>query len=60
MAFLPDGKTLLLTPYTDSFYLWDTSVSHAVEFACRASAGDFDEVEWESWFGSRPYQETCP
>lgn len=60
VAFLPDGETLLLAPYTDSFYLWDTSVDHAVEFACRASAGDFDEAEWQNWFGSRTYQETCP
>jgi WD40 repeat protein len=60
VAFLPDGKTLLLTPYTDSFYRWDTSGEHAVEFACRAAAGDLDEREWEAWFGDRPWQETCP
>jgi len=59
-AFLPDGVTLLLAPYTDSFYRWNTNVDRAIEFACRATAGDFDETEWESWFGSRPYQETCP
>jgi WD40 repeat protein len=60
LAFLPDGETLLLAPYTDSLYLWDTSGDHAVEFACRASAGDLDEAEWATWFGNRPYQETCP
>ncbi|MBD3925027.1 winged helix-turn-helix domain-containing protein [Nocardioides cavernae] len=60
VAFLPDDETLLLTPYTDSFYHWNTSADHAIEFACRASAGDLDEVEWESWFGTRPHQETCP
>jgi WD40 repeat protein len=60
VAFLPDDETLLLAPYTDSFYLWDTNGDHAIEFACRAAAGDFDETEWESWFGNRPYQETCP
>jgi WD40 repeat protein len=59
-VFLPDDTTLLLAPYTDSLYLWDTSAEHAVEFACRASAGDFDETDWKTWFGSRPYQETCP
>jgi WD40 repeat protein len=60
IGFLPDGDTLILAPYTDSIYRWNTSIDHAVEFACRASAGDFDETDWETWFGSRPYQETCP
>ena len=60
VAFLPDGDSLLLAPYTDSFYVWNTSAEHAVDFACRASAGDLDERDWEAWFGSRPYQETCP
>jgi WD40 repeat protein/DNA-binding SARP family transcriptional activator len=60
VAFLSGGESLLIAPYTDSFYVWDTSAEHAVEFACRASAGDLDESDWEGWFGSRPYQETCP
>ncbi|MEO5664568.1 MAG: BTAD domain-containing putative transcriptional regulator [Nocardioides sp.] len=60
VAFLPDDETLLLAPYTDSFYRWDTNVDHAIKFACHAAAGDFDKTEWESWFGNRTYQETCP
>jgi hypothetical protein len=60
VAFLPDGESLLLAPYTDSLYVWNTDADHAIDFACRASAGDLGRTDWEAWFGSRPYQETCP
>ncbi|MCU1438964.1 MAG: repeat protein, partial [Naasia sp.] len=60
VAFLPDDETLLLAPYTDSFYRWDTNIARVIGFACRAAAGDFDEADWEGWFGSRPYRQTCP
>lgn len=47
VAFLPDNETVLLAPYTDSFYRWDTNIDRAIEFACRAAAGEFDETHWE-------------
>ena len=59
VAFLPDGETLVLAPYTDSFYRWDTSGDRMIEFACRAAAGDLDDAEWQDWFGNRPFRETC-
>ena len=60
VAFKPDGKTVLIAPLTDSFYEWDTSLVHTIEFACTMVGRDATREEWRDWFGDRPYQATCP
>jgi len=59
--FLDDGR-LLIVPWWDdpSYYLWDPSSNHAVEFACAAVGRDLTEQEWAVHFGDEPYRETCP
>ena len=60
VAFRPDGNTVLIAPLTDSFYEWDTSLEHTIEFACTMVGRDATREEWRDWFGDRPYQPTCP
>ena len=51
---------MIITPYTDSFYEWDTRLAHTIESACTMVGRDTTRAEWRDWFGDRPYQPTCP
>jgi WD40 repeat protein len=58
-AYLPDGR--LIIPTTDgSVYVWDPSLRHAEEFACRLAGRDLTQDEWSQAFGDRPYEPACP
>ena len=60
-AFIAGGESVLIaTEGEGPIYEWDTSVEHAIEFACRVADRDFTEVEWTEVFGDRPYQQVCP
>ena len=61
-VFLPtdDGRNRLLLAGVDgSLFEWDTSIDHAVDFACRVVGRGLNEAEWAMAFGSRPYQDVC-
>ncbi len=50
----------MISTYRDALYRWDTTTQHAVDFACDLVGRDFTEAEWARFFGTRPYQQTCP
>jgi WD40 repeat protein len=60
-AFGSGEHSVVLSPeFGGPVYEWDTSVEHAIDFACRAAGRDFTEAEWSRHFGGRPFAETCP
>ena len=58
--FAADGHSAVIVSDVAGVYLWDTSIDHALEFACRLAGRDLTQVEWRESFGDRPYEETCP
>ncbi len=58
--FAADGRSAVIVSPFAGVYVWDTSLDHALEFACRLAGRDLTQVEWQESFGDRPYEETCP
>jgi WD40 repeat protein len=50
--FLADGHTVLIVSYTDSAYLWDTRLEHAIAFAARLTVRNLTEAELHSQSGA--------
>ncbi len=53
-------RRLLLTTPSGRVFDWDTSLDHALDFACQAAGRDLTRAEWEQSFQGRPYQPVCP
>ncbi|MFG1817805.1 WD40 repeat domain-containing protein [Kribbella sp. NPDC049174] len=58
--FRPDGRTVVITPYDDGIYHWDTRLEHAIDHACQAAGRDLTTEEWRENLGDRPFRQTCP
>ena len=58
--FLPGGRDLLIATYDRGVYRWDTSIDHAVAFACRMAGRNLTRNEWADAFGRQTYRPTCP
>ena len=59
--FAADGRSAVIASSFGDVYVWNTSLDHTVEFACRLAGCDRNrQAEWQENFGDRPYQETCP
>lgn len=61
-VFLPprEGRNVLqLTGVDGALFEWDTSVAHAVAFACRVAGRGLTEREWAMAFGAVPYEDSC-
>ncbi len=61
-TFLPprDGRNVLqLVGVDGALFEWDTSVEHAVAFACRIVRRGMTENEWRAAFGALPYEDLC-
>jgi WD40 repeat protein len=59
-AFLPDNRTVRIADEDGAIYEWDTSLTHAVESACRIVRRNLTEAEWNGILPNEPYQRTCP
>jgi DNA-binding SARP family transcriptional activator/WD40 repeat protein len=55
-----DGRTVLVHAADGGVYEWDTSVEHAVSFACKIVGRSLSKSEWKSALPGQPYIETCP
>ncbi|HSJ20485.1 MAG TPA: BTAD domain-containing putative transcriptional regulator [Nocardioidaceae bacterium] len=58
-VFLEDNRTLRIFSWDGAVYEWNTSMDHAVEFACGIVGRGLNEAEWLAAFGGREYQEVC-
>jgi DNA-binding SARP family transcriptional activator/WD40 repeat protein len=58
-VFLDDDRTLLIAGWDGAVYEWNTSMDHAVEFACGIVGRGLTEEEWRASFGGREYQKVC-
>jgi WD40 repeat protein len=58
-AYLPDGRIVVPTT-SGSVFVWDPSLQHAEDFACRLAGRDLSREEWAQSFGDRPFIPTCP
>jgi WD40 repeat protein len=60
-AFREDPDRVLIAPlWGGPLYEWNTSIRHAMGFACRVAGRGFTEAEWSAHFGDRPYRQLCP
>jgi WD40 repeat protein len=50
--FLADGHTVFIVSYTDSAYLWDTRLEHAIAFAVKLTVHNLTEAELHEQFGA--------
>jgi WD40 repeat protein len=58
-AFRPDGS-LAITSSDGLVYRWDPTLSHAVEYACRAAGRSLSATEWHQAFPMLPFRNVCP
>ena len=54
-----DGS-LLLTSMAGQVYSWDTTLEHAIAFACQAAGRDLTRAEWGQAFPGRSFRSVCP
>jgi DNA-binding SARP family transcriptional activator/WD40 repeat protein len=58
-VFLDDDRTLRIFSWDGAVYEWNTSMDHAVDFACGIVGRGLTEAEWQAAFGGREYQDIC-
>jgi WD40 repeat protein len=63
--FTPDGARLLaaiaLNGGEENYFLWPLTLPRLAQQACAQLNGrSFSPAEWETYFPTRPYRETCP
>jgi WD40 repeat protein len=58
-GFRPDG-TLTVATTDGRAYRWDSSLAHAIAFACRAAGRDMTPAEWHQEIPDQPYHSVCP
>lgn len=58
-ALGPDGETLV-TSTADGLLLWDLRAESLLDAACARVGRQLTEVEWRTYIGDEPYQQTCP
>jgi WD40 repeat protein len=59
IAFSPDGGQLAIVG-DFGILLWDMRIESWMEAACRMANRDLTSMEWRTYLGDLPYQETCP
>jgi WD40 repeat protein len=60
IAYLPDGRGLVIASADGRTWVVDTRMSTWVERACRIAGRNLTAHEWTQFFPSRPYHATCP
>jgi WD40 repeat protein len=60
LAISPDGRRLISASYDGTVIVWDLDWDSWRERACRLANRNLTAEEWTQFFGSEPYQATCP
>jgi len=53
-------EEVTLASYDGHVYRWDTTLDHALAFACQMAGRNLSPTEWEAALPALPYEETCP
>ncbi|MCK4727147.1 MAG: WD40 repeat domain-containing protein, partial [Anaerolineales bacterium] len=59
IAFSPEGEQLAIVG-DFGILLWDMQLESWIEAACKMANRDLTLMEWRTYLGDRPYEETCP
>ena len=59
IAMSPDGQQLAVVG-NFGVLLWDLNLENWIEAACKMANRDLTPMEWRTYLGDRPYEETCP
>ena len=60
LAYSSDGLTVATGSSDTSIILWDVSLASWQRRACSIANRNLTSQEWERYFQSSPYRETCP
>ncbi len=59
IAFSPDGTKLISGGQDDTIIIWDTGLSSWKQRACTVANRNLTDTEWDRFFGTTPYHQTC-
>jgi WD40 repeat protein len=59
-VFLTDDHTVLLAAWDGATYEWDTSVDHAMNFACDVVGHGLTRLHWQQVLPNHAFEPICP
>ncbi len=59
-VFLSDDRTVLIAAWDGTVYEWDTSIEHAVDFACHVLGHGLTRAQWHQLLPNHPFEPVCP
>jgi DNA-binding SARP family transcriptional activator/WD40 repeat protein len=58
--FLADNRTVLIPSWDGAVYEWNTSMKHAIDFACDVVGHGFTTTQWQQLVPNHPFEPICP